>query len=117
MIGLARFPYRLLEKSLNFAFDYGVKSMVDYGTKPMVTWTWKWTWNKCTDVANSLRQTTGWLARIIWGEAPDQTESDSGTEGLSATEAPGSELETSSKTSIPNGHKNKKQSGRKNIRT
>lgn len=87
--------------------------MVDYGTKPMVTWTW----NKCTDVANSLRQTTGWLARIIWGEAPDQTESDSGTEGLSATEAPGSELETSSKTSIPNGHKNKKQSGRKNIRT
>ena len=55
MIGLVKLPYKLMEKSLNIAFDYGAR--------PMTAWAWK----KGTDVARSTGQTTGWFTRKLWG--------------------------------------------------
>ncbi|WBA79823.1 hypothetical protein [Endozoicomonas sp. GU-1] len=82
MIGLVKWPYSQLYKSLYLAFDYGAK--------PMASWTWK----KSTAIADSIRQSTGWLSRKIWAKTPDRADSGANTDSLPVSSRPEADAST-----------------------
>ncbi|MBO9481550.1 hypothetical protein [Salinisphaera sp. G21_0] len=82
MIGLVKWPYSQLCKSLYLAFDYGAK--------PMASWTWK----KSTAIVDAIRQNTGWLNRKIWAKAPDRADSGANTDSLPVSSRPEADAST-----------------------
>lgn len=73
MIGLLKWPYSLLEKSLHLAFDYGARLMA--------TWIRK----KGAGMASFIRQSKDWFSRKIWTKAPNRADSGSNKDSLSAS--------------------------------